>query len=220
MPEPETAAQRFAQLYAGLPPWEIGQMQPSILPFLNSDIRGPILDVGCGSGAVAIDLARRGYAVTAIDLVPEAIRRARQNLAETIHDAGSDPVKMSLTFEVQDALQLGAWPPGGFQTIIDLAVFHTFPVERRPQYVAALTHVAAIGAKLCITCFSEREPGTHGPLRTGAVELLAAFGIKESQPAQWRLLSLQATRYVLRADANPPFSAGGAHAWQMILERI
>jgi SAM-dependent methyltransferase len=34
---------------------------------------GPILDVGAGTGRVALDLARRGYAVTAVDVDPELV---------------------------------------------------------------------------------------------------------------------------------------------------
>ena len=43
---------------------------------------GPVLDVGCGTGRVALDLAARGHAVTALDsdprLVHELSRRARE----------------------------------------------------------------------------------------------------------------------------------------------
>ena len=44
---------------------------------------GPVLDIGCGTGRVALDLARRGHAVTAFDadpaLVDELARRAREH---------------------------------------------------------------------------------------------------------------------------------------------
>ena len=43
---------------------------------------GPVLDIGCGTGRVALDLAGRGHAVTAFDadpaLVAELARRARE----------------------------------------------------------------------------------------------------------------------------------------------
>lgn len=41
-----------------------------------------VLDAGCGSGQYAIALAERGAQVTAIDLSPEMIRRARMRAAE------------------------------------------------------------------------------------------------------------------------------------------
>lgn len=38
-----------------------------------------VLDVGCGTGVVAITAARRGATVTALDLTPELLARAREN---------------------------------------------------------------------------------------------------------------------------------------------
>lgn len=38
-----------------------------------------MLDVGCGTGVVAITAARRGARVTALDLTPELLERAREN---------------------------------------------------------------------------------------------------------------------------------------------
>jgi SAM-dependent methyltransferase len=43
---------------------------------------GTALDVGCGEGADAVWLAQRGWQVTAIDISPTALRRARANEAE------------------------------------------------------------------------------------------------------------------------------------------
>jgi SAM-dependent methyltransferase len=39
---------------------------------------GKALDLGCGTGMHAIELARRGWQVTGIDLVPKALREARK----------------------------------------------------------------------------------------------------------------------------------------------
>jgi SAM-dependent methyltransferase len=39
---------------------------------------GPILDVACGTGRIAIPLARKGYAVTGIDLTPAMLAHARR----------------------------------------------------------------------------------------------------------------------------------------------
>lgn len=42
---------------------------------------GPLLDVACGTGRVAIPLAAQGYQVTGVDIVPEMIAWARQKAA-------------------------------------------------------------------------------------------------------------------------------------------
>jgi SAM-dependent methyltransferase len=53
--------------------------------FIEAEIGGdrsvPILDVGCGTGRHAIELARRGYRVTGIDLSASQIERARAKAA-------------------------------------------------------------------------------------------------------------------------------------------
>jgi 2-polyprenyl-3-methyl-5-hydroxy-6-metoxy-1,4-benzoquinol methylase len=56
-----------------------------------------VLDVGCGTGRHAIELARRGYTVTGIDLSPSLLARAREKAAQ----AG-----MSVTFVHHDARAL------------------------------------------------------------------------------------------------------------------
>jgi 2-polyprenyl-3-methyl-5-hydroxy-6-metoxy-1,4-benzoquinol methylase len=42
---------------------------------------GPLLDLACGTGRVAIPLAEQGYQVTGVDITPEMIGRARQKAA-------------------------------------------------------------------------------------------------------------------------------------------
>src|SRR5712692_2473774 len=43
---------------------------------------GPLLDLACGTGRMALRLAAQGYQVTGVDVVPEMIERARQKAAE------------------------------------------------------------------------------------------------------------------------------------------
>ena len=40
-----------------------------------------VLDLGCGTGSHALPLARRGYAVTGVDVAPEMLSRARAKVA-------------------------------------------------------------------------------------------------------------------------------------------
>jgi ubiquinone/menaquinone biosynthesis C-methylase UbiE len=46
------------------------------------DKKKTILDIGCGTGRHAIELAKRGYSITGIDLSESQLERARQKAAE------------------------------------------------------------------------------------------------------------------------------------------
>ena len=56
-----------------------------------------ILDVGCGTGRHAIELSRRGYTVTGIDLSESQLARARQK---------ADKYHLKIDFQKQDARHL------------------------------------------------------------------------------------------------------------------
>jgi ubiquinone/menaquinone biosynthesis C-methylase UbiE len=52
---------------------------------LAFDTRAAILDLGCGTGRHAIELAKRGYAVTAVDLSQSQLDQARLHAAANIN---------------------------------------------------------------------------------------------------------------------------------------
>jgi len=57
------------------------RMRERLLSWLPSQLEGrTILDAGCGTGALAVEAARRGAHVTAIDLSPTLIELARERL--------------------------------------------------------------------------------------------------------------------------------------------
>ncbi|HVX42944.1 MAG TPA: methyltransferase domain-containing protein [Mycobacteriales bacterium] len=80
------------------------------LPTLKVPHGADVLEYGCGTGIVACHLAELGYRVTAVDLVPRAIKLARQNAL----DRG-----LQVDFAVQD---ICAWPADSettYDVIID-----------------------------------------------------------------------------------------------------
>jgi magnesium-protoporphyrin O-methyltransferase len=87
-----TAADAWAQLTSDVPVSGVrqkvragrGLMRSLLLSWLPSNLRGRrVLDAGCGTGAMAIELARRGADVVAIDLSPTLVGLAKQRLGDS-----------------------------------------------------------------------------------------------------------------------------------------
>jgi magnesium-protoporphyrin O-methyltransferase len=86
-----TAAAAWEQLTSTAPVGRIratvragrDRMRELLLGRLPADLRGArLLDAGCGTGALAMEAARRGAQVVAIDLSPALVDVARRRLAE------------------------------------------------------------------------------------------------------------------------------------------
>ena len=84
-----TAVQAWEQLTSDAPVGRIRttvragrtKMRGTRLSWLPEDLRGRrILDAGCGTGALAVEAARRGADVVAIDLSPKLVELARQRM--------------------------------------------------------------------------------------------------------------------------------------------
>jgi len=174
----------YRLLYAvGYTPWE----QPAALPGVHERISalfereeagrrppyGQALDLGCGSGTWAVELARRGWQVTGVDFVPKALRRAR----ERARGAG---VEMRLV--EGDVTKLGSTGVGsGFELLLDFFLFHDeLTDEQRVAMAREVTAVAAPGATLLVTAWA---PGRRGPLPRGA-----SRGDIEAAYPEWEMI--------------------------------
>jgi 2-polyprenyl-3-methyl-5-hydroxy-6-metoxy-1,4-benzoquinol methylase len=89
----------------------------------------PILDVGCGSGDLAIYLAQLGHQVVGVDFVESAIALARSKVAST-------PLATStlLNFQVADALKPSQLQKK-FGAIVDSGFYHLFNAEQCNQLI-------------------------------------------------------------------------------------
>ena len=191
----------FAEMYAeGIPPWQIDRPQPEVIRLIEQGkFESPVLDLGCGTGDNAIELARHGLVVKGLDAVPEALERARKKIEKV-------GLKQSPEFVLGDALRLAKSRLKG-RTVLDCALFHTFSDEERGEYIRGLEAVLSYGGRLHILSFSELETRQPGPRRLSLSEITGSFG------SGWRVEDSVRCRYWDRVRLD------GAHAWRVSFVR-
>jgi SAM-dependent methyltransferase len=200
---PVSDRSRFEAAYAGNAPWDIGRPQSAIVNHAAS-LTGKILDAGCGTGEHALYFASKGHQVTGIDYLTIPISQAGNKASRR---------NLDVTFVVMDALALRGLHEV-FDSILDSGLFHVFNDQDRQRYVSGLASVLKPGGKLLLLCFSDQEPGDHGPRRISRQELEQTFSGK------WEIELIEETRFEIRPDFQEvSFSPGGPLAYLMIARR-
>ncbi|NLU82483.1 class I SAM-dependent methyltransferase [Rhodococcus sp. HNM0569] len=123
----------------------------------RTPLPGAALDLGCGTGERACELARRGWSVTGVDESQYAIARARSTAAQ----AGLD-----IRFLRDDVTHVSTRTLARtFDLVLDAGCFHGLDAQRRRDYVGHVTDVTEPGGTLLLFAFG---PGYRGPLPSGA----------------------------------------------------
>ncbi len=104
------------------------------------------LDLGCGEGRHTILLARLGYAVTALDLEPLALAKAR---------AFARKAGVRARFIKGDALSLRL-PSASFDLVLDYGCFHHLIPSDWPRYLHEITRVLKPRGHLVLSVFSTK----------------------------------------------------------------
>jgi cyclopropane fatty-acyl-phospholipid synthase-like methyltransferase len=156
----------FDSLYIGTPAWDIGRPQPTFLALaVAGELRGNVLDVGCGTGEHALMAAALGLQALGVDISPRAIELAQGKATQRGLDA---------RFLVWNALNLPALGEQ-FETVLDSGLFHIFGDEDRAKYVECLGSAVSPGGRYYLLCFSDRQPGLWGPRRVTQDEIRTSF---------------------------------------------
>jgi SAM-dependent methyltransferase len=196
--------ERFETYYsAPRAPWDIGRPQRAFVE-AGDEIRGRVIDIGCGTGDLAIALAERGCTVTGVDFLAGPLDVARDKAAHR---------GVAANFLRMDALAVGELPER-FDAVTDCGLFHTLDDQSRRDYVRALGRLLEPGAKLFLLCFADAEPGEHGPRRVSERELRDAFA------TGWRIDRLEPARFeVVPGIPGAEFGPEGARAWFAVVSR-
>ncbi len=149
----------------GFTPWEAlldhRPFATALLDLVAQEETGPppygrALDLGTGSGTWAVELAKRGWDVTGVELVPKALRRAGdREAAAGVH----------VRFVHGDVTRLEESGIGsGYRLLLDTGTFHGLDDGEQRAMGRSVTAVASPEATLIIDAFA---PGRRGPLPRG-----------------------------------------------------
>ena len=185
-------------MYTGRPPWDIGRPQPAFLALAQAgDLRGRVLDVGCGTGEHVLMAAALGLVATGVDIAPTAIATAQGKAAER-----GLPARLF----VWNALDLAALDEQ-FDVVLDCGLFHVLDDDARPRFVESLRAAVPAGGRYFMLCVSDRQPGACGPRRITQGEIHNSFD------DGWRVDSIEPAR--LETTRTP----GGLLGWLAMITR-
>jgi SAM-dependent methyltransferase len=148
------------------------------------------IDLGCGAGTVAIELAEAGFAVVGVDFSSVALRKARAAAAK----AGLPPERLTLLPGDLTAGHVDG-VDGPFDLLVDYGTLDDLPPAGRVALARFVTRLARPGSRFFLFAFSGRPEDLPrfsfgGPSRAfpslvpGEVELLfhPAFRIDVIDP--------------------------------------
>ncbi len=184
----------FEGVYHEIAPWDIGRPQPDMVDLVAEYSPGePVLDLGCGSGDLAIHLAEKGLRTVGVDFVEEAILLARNK-----RDLLPPEIAARLDFRVADALhpsRIG----GPFAAVVDSGFYHLFDAGEGRRYVDDVWLALRPGGRLYLHEFAVDFPIPNVPRAVGEDEVRALFTAERG----WRLVTARAGEFHSRIAPVP-----------------
>jgi methyl halide transferase len=137
----------------GETPWDSGKPSVELVRILDArKLTGKtVLEFGCGTGTNAVELARRGFVVTAFDIAEPAIRIAR----DRARAAG-----VTVDFRVGDVLKDDFGGP--YDILFDRGVYHcvrTIDLKRFQEFLRKSTRTGSWWLSLDGNAKEDTDPG-------------------------------------------------------------
>ncbi|MGD0061659.1 MAG: class I SAM-dependent methyltransferase [Verrucomicrobiia bacterium] len=137
----------------GETPWDSGTPDEELLRVLSAGkLTGKtVLEFGCGTGTNAVELARRGFVVTAVDIAEPAIRIARDK---------ARAAAVTVDFRVADVLKdnLG----GPYDILFDRGVYHcvrTIDLKRFQEFLRKSIRTGSWWLSMAGNAKEDTDPG-------------------------------------------------------------
>lgn len=168
--------------------FELNPFERLALPCLG----GEVLDLGCGLGNLALEAARAGCRVTALDGSPTGIARLRETA-----------LRLNLPVEAHET-DLGHWAcDHDYDCIVAIGLLMFFPRERAEALLAEIAAHVRPGGVVALNALIE---GTSflGMFEPGHYHLFAPGALKAALPG-WEILSESQDRFPAPGDTEKVF---------------
>jgi SAM-dependent methyltransferase len=174
----------------GFHPWEDAVDQPSFTTKIHELFEreeqgleppfGRALDLGTGSGIWGVELAKRGWQVTGVDIVEKALARGREHVRAAAAD---------MEFVHGDVTKLEETAVGdGFRFVLDSGTFHDFDTEAQQAMGRGVDAVASPDATVLLLCWPRRRrPLIRGVDRDEIEAAFPGWKITEVEPSGFDL---------------------------------
>jgi SAM-dependent methyltransferase len=156
-----------------------------------------VLEIGCGTGTDALEFARRGFQVTAIDLVEQAIRSARGKARRA---------NVKVDFRVGDVLKADLGGP--YDILFDRGVYHALrlsDLKGFQQMLRRVTHPGSWWLSLAGNANEKRDG--EGPPVVHEHEIRAELG------PLFDIVELRECRFTTNQQGFRPL------AWSILMRR-
>lgn len=157
------------QYREGRPVWDSDRPTSELVRVVREQSipRGTTIELGCGTGSNAVWLARQGFTVTAIDMSPEAVHRARQRTWQ---------IGVAVRILRGDLRNLSR-RDGPFDFFVDCGCYGAVQLGDAPGYILALERVTRPGSLGLVLTGNDHEPEDEaGPPVLGEARLRKDFG--------------------------------------------
>lgn len=143
-----------AQYSKGDTPWDSGVASAELVRVLDAGLLPGVtaLEIGCGTGTNAIELARRGYRVTAADFVELAVKSARAKARRS---------RVTIDFRVGDVTEMDLGGP--YDVLFDRGVYHHIRTVNLRGFLKMLERVTRRGTRWLSLAGNANEPTKDGP---------------------------------------------------------
>ena len=188
-----------AMYRAGTPPWDTGCPSLELVTAVEERLLRPCaaLELGCGTGANAVYLARKRFEVTAVEGSPLALERARLR---------SQQSNALIRFVLGDVFDFGR-NGGRFDLVYDVGFYHFIRQTELGRFLDLLWWVTKPGSYYFTLAGASGEPAEGGPPQVseeeGRDELGRLFEIVRLRPFRF----------------EGPLRADGFAGWSCLMRR-